>query len=113
MPVVLRTAAEIGDALARNPFAARTGIDPAKLLIVFLAGVADPAGCTKVAALDIAPEELYIDGREVFVYFTNGLARPKLSWPQLGKYLKTNSTGRNLTTVQKLLAIAERLEANR
>jgi uncharacterized protein (DUF1697 family) len=62
--------------------------------------------------MDIHPEELHIDGREVYVYFPNGMARPKLSWPLIGKCLKTPATGRNLSTVRKLLAIAERLETS-
>jgi uncharacterized protein (DUF1697 family) len=108
--VILRNAAELRDVLARNPFAERLDINPASLLIIFLAADPDPEGCAKVRALDIHPEELHIDGREVYVYFANGLARPKLSWPAIGKILKTPSTGRNLTSVRKLLAIAERLE---
>ncbi len=75
--LVLRNAAELRDTLARNPFADRLDIDPAKILIVFLASDPDPEGCAKVRALDIAPEELHIDGREVYVYFANGMARPK------------------------------------
>jgi uncharacterized protein (DUF1697 family) len=110
--VILRTAADLRDAVARNPFAARPNIDPAKLLISFLAADPDPEGCVKVRALDIQPEELFIDGREVYVYFPDGMARPKLSWPLIGKSLKTPATGRNLNTVRKLLAIAERMEAS-
>jgi uncharacterized protein (DUF1697 family) len=108
--VILRNATELRDVLARNPFAERLDIDPAKLLITFLASDPDPEGCVKVRTLDIAPEELHIDGREVYVYFANGMARPKLSWHQIGKVLKTPGTGRNLTSVRRLLAIAERLE---
>jgi uncharacterized protein (DUF1697 family) len=110
--VVLRSAGELRDVLARNPFAERLDIDPAKLLITFLSGDPDPEGAAKVRALDIAPEELHIDGREVYVYFANGLARPKLSWPLIGKLLKAPGTARNVTTVRKLLAIAERLESS-
>ena len=108
--VILRSTEELRDALARNPFAQRQDIDPAKLLISFLGCDPDPEGCTKVRALDIHPEEMHIDGREIYVYFVNGMARPKLSWHLLGKHLKAPATGRNLTTVRKLLAIAERLE---
>jgi len=108
--VILRTAAELRDSLARNPFAERLDIDPAKILIICLASDPDPEGCAKVRALDIHPEELQIDGREVYVYFANGMARPKLSWPAIGKTLKTPGTGRNLASVRKLIAIAERLE---
>jgi uncharacterized protein (DUF1697 family) len=110
--VILRSAAELRDALARNPFAERPDINAAKLLVSFLASEPDPEGCIKVRAMDIHPEELYIDGREIYVYFPDGMARPKLSWPALGKWLKTASTGRNLSTVRKLLAIAERLESS-
>lgn len=110
--VILRDTAGMRDALARNPFADRPDINPAKILITFLAGDPDPEGSARVRAMDIAPEELYIDGREVYVYFPNGMARPKLSWPLVGKCLKTAATGRNLNTVRKLLAIAERLETS-
>ncbi len=110
--VVLRNAAEMRDALARNPFAERPDIDPAKLLITFLAADPDPEGCAKVRAMNIHPEELHNDGREVYVYFANGLARPKLSWPLVGKILKSPATARNLSTVRKLLAMAERLETS-
>jgi uncharacterized protein (DUF1697 family) len=108
--LVLRDAGELRGALARNPFAGRADVDPAKLLITFLASDPDPEGSAKLRTLDIHPEELRIDGREVYVYFAAGMARPKLPWAQMGKYLKTPGTGRNLTTVQKLLAIAERVE---
>lgn len=101
------------DVLARNPFAERSGIDPAKLLITFLAGDPDPEGCARLSALDIAPEELLIDGREVYAYFPDGLARPKLSWALVGKCLKTAGTGRNLSTVRKLLEMADGLETSK
>jgi len=109
--VILRTAAELKDAVARNPFAARPGIDPAKLLVTFLGADPDPEGRHKVLAMNAAPEELYMDGRQVYIYFANGLARPKLSWAQIGKIMKTPATARNWNTVRKLLEIAERLEA--
>jgi len=110
--VILRSGAELRDALARNPFAERPGIDPAKVLVTLLGGDPDPDGCARMRSMDIAPEELHIHGREVYVYFPNGMARPKLSWHLIGKILKTPATGRNLTTVSKLLAMAERLEAS-
>src|SRR5262249_206492 len=76
---VLRTPAEWRDAITRNPFAGRTGIDPAKLLVSFLAGRPGEEACAKARAVPADPEELCIDGRELYVYFPNGMARPKLS----------------------------------
>jgi len=109
--VILRTASELRDAIARNPFAARPGIDPAKLLVTFLAADPDPLGRDKVLAMNAAPEELRIDGRQVYIYFPNGMARPKLPWALIGKTMKAPATARNWNTVRKLLEIAERLEA--
>jgi uncharacterized protein (DUF1697 family) len=65
-----------------------------------------------VRAIQAEPEELTIDGRELYIYFPNGLARPKLSIPRLEKTLQTSGTGRNWNTVTKLLEIAEAMEAS-
>jgi uncharacterized protein (DUF1697 family) len=109
-PVVVRTSSELRDVIARNPFARRRGIDPSKLLVTFLAG--DPSAEAREQALQIKadPEEMHIDGREVYMYFPNGLARPKLSWVVVEKKLQTPGTGRNWNSVTKLLEIAEKLE---
>ncbi len=109
--VIVRTPAELRDVIARNPFAKRSGIEPSKLLVTFLAR--DPGSATRDKLLGIKtdPEELRIDGRELYVYFPNGMARPKLSWPVIEKILKTTGTGRNWNSVMKLLDLAEKLEA--
>ena len=109
--VVVRTCAELRDAIARNPFAGRRGIDPSKLLVTFLAADPGPEAQEKVSKIDAQPEELHVDGRELYMYFPNGMARPKLNWMAVVKMLKTTGTGRNWNTVRKLLEVAERLEA--
>lgn len=109
--VILRTPADLRAVVARNPFAARPAMDPSRLAIHFLA--ADPsAECRKqVLAIDAAPEELHIHGRELYIYYTNGMARPKLSLPMVEKTLRMSGTSRNWNTVRKLLEMAERLES--
>lgn len=109
--VILRTSAELRDAIARNPFATRSGIEPSKLLVNFL--VSDPGAETrdKVLSLKTDPEKLRMEGRELYIYFPNGMARPKMSWAVLEKTLKTPGTGRNWNSVTKLLEMAERMEA--
>jgi uncharacterized protein (DUF1697 family) len=111
--VVLRTTAEMRDAVARNPFAKRSGLEPGKSLVWFL--VSDPGQETrrKVQAINTEPEELFIDGREVFIYFPNGMARPKMKWPAIEKVMGVRGTGRNWNTVNRLLEMAEKLEAAR
>jgi uncharacterized protein (DUF1697 family) len=111
--VIVRTASDLRDVIARNPFATRPGIDPRKLLVTFLATHPDAEARDKILKIKAVPEEFRIDGRELYIYFPNGMARPKLSAALLDKTLKTPGTGRNWNTVTKLLEMAESLEASR
>ena len=109
--VILRTSAEMRDVVAKNPFARRRGIEPSKLLVTFLC--ADPGEEARklVRELETDPEELWIHGREAFIYYPNGMARPKIPWTKVEKMLKTAGTARNWNSVTNLLQIAEKLEA--
>jgi uncharacterized protein (DUF1697 family) len=111
--VILRTVAEMRDVVARNPFAKRRGIEPAKLLVSFLAGKPGEDGREKVRQMKCDPEELRIEGRELYIYFPNGQGRSKLSGAALEKMLKTQGTGRNWNSVTKMLEMAEKLEASK
>jgi len=111
--VMVRTPSDLRDVIARNPFAMRAGIDPSRLLVTFLAGNPAAEARDRLLRIKVDPEELRIDGRELYTYFPNGMARPKLSWAVIEKTLKTSGTGRNWNTVTKLLEIAEKLEASR
>src|SRR5208282_6246730 len=87
--IIFRTAAELRDVIERNPFAKRSGIDPSKLLVMFLTGDPGREAREEVLKIDTAPEELRMDGRELYIYFPNGQARPKMSWAAVNKALKT------------------------
>ena len=110
--VVLRTAADLRSVIAKNPFAGRRDIHPSRLLVTFL--VSDPGqeARDRMRAIKAEPEELWMDGRELYIYYPEGIARPKLAFPVIEKTLKTSGTGRNWNSVKKLLEIAERLEAS-
>jgi uncharacterized protein (DUF1697 family) len=110
--VIARTLAELRDLIARNPFAARPGIDPSKLLVTFLSAEPDAEAREKVLGMKVEPEELRIDGRELYTYFPNGMARPKVPMALIEKTLRTPATGRNWNTVRKLLEMAEKLEGD-
>ena len=96
-PVSLRTVAELREIVAACPFAARRGLDPARLAVTFFPGEA-------VAMVCDGPEEVHMARREAFIYFTNGVARTKLKTPAVG-------TARNWNTVRKLLDLAEEMES--
>jgi uncharacterized protein (DUF1697 family) len=109
--VIVRTPSELRDVIARNPFAKRRGIEPSKLLVTFLASHPAAEALEQVLKIKAEPEELHIHGREVYIYYPDGVGRPKLSWVTVEKKLKTSGTGRNWNSVTKLLEMAERLEA--
>ena len=110
--VILRTAAEMREVITRNPFAKRRGIEPGKLLVSFLGSDPGEEGREKVRQMKCDPEELRIEGREIYIYFPNGAGRSKLQWAGLGEMLKTTGTGRNWNSVTKMLEMAEKLEAS-
>jgi uncharacterized protein (DUF1697 family) len=111
--VVLRTAPELRKAIAKNPFAGRSGIDPSRLLVLFMASAPARQALDQVLALPCEPEELRAGGRELYIYYPNGMARPKIPLTRIEKVLQRASTGRNWNTVNKLMEMAEALEASR
>ena len=110
--IILRTTEELRDVIRRNPFAKRKGIEPSKLLVNFLAGDPGDEVRGKVRSFKSEVEEIKMDGREMYIYFPNGMGSPKFSWAALDKILQTPATGRNWNSVTKMLAMAEKIEAS-
>ena len=109
--VVLRTSAELQEVVARNPFAKRSGIEPGKLLVNFLASDPGKDARENALAIKIGPEELHLIGREAYIYFPNGQGRSKFPWPAIERALGTSGTGRNWNSVTKMLEMAEKMVA--
>jgi uncharacterized protein (DUF1697 family) len=109
--VICRTVAEMKDVVARNPCAKRRGIDPSRLLVTFLSSDPGEEARAKARALKMDPEEMWIEGREMYIYFPNGMARPKVSGATIERILKVSGTGRNWNSVTKMLAMAEEIES--
>jgi uncharacterized protein (DUF1697 family) len=111
--VIVRTVSEMKEVVARNPFAHRRGIDPSRLLVTFLAGDPGEKAREAVRRIRTDPEELHIEGRELYIYFPNGMGRSNLPGAAIEKALDTPGTARNWNSVTKLLQIAESQEALR
>jgi uncharacterized protein (DUF1697 family) len=105
--VIVRTTADLRKVIANNPFAGRPEVAPNRLLVVFMAGTPPRQARERILAIPTEPEELHIKGRELYIYYPNGMARPKIPLVRIEKLLETSSTGRNWNTVNKLLALAE------
>src|SRR5271165_1484690 len=85
--VLLRSTAEMRDVVARNPFAGRDGIEPAKLVVFFLPDVLSAEVRSKLIAINVGPEEIRPQNRELYVYFPDGMGRSKLP-PVLDRTLR-------------------------
>jgi uncharacterized protein (DUF1697 family) len=107
--VVLRSSAELKDVIRRNPFAKRSGIEPNKLVVSFLTGEPGPESKQKIKQIKVGPEELVLDGRELYIYYGGGIGSSKLTAAVLERALKLSGTARNWNTVTKLLEMAENL----
>lgn len=108
--VILRTTKEMRSAIARNPFTDRNNIDPSKLLITFLAERPDAEAKKEFMKIKGDSEEIYLNGRELYIYFPEGLARPKIAWMSVMQRLKMTGTGRNWKSVLKILEMALDME---
>ena len=111
--VIVRTAAELRKVIAKNPFAGRAGIEPNRLLVVFMDSTPTKQAREQLLGIPCEPEELRINGREVYIYYPQGMAHPKISLVKMEKTLQCASTGRNWNTVNKLLAMAEELAGSK
>lgn len=109
--VILRTADEVREAIAANPFAKRTNVEPSKLLLTFLAADASKDAPATLQKFKDYPEEIHLKGRELYIYFPNGAGSSKLPWSSVERLLKTTGTARNWNTLTRMLEIAEELEA--
>jgi uncharacterized protein (DUF1697 family) len=101
IPVVIRTAKEVGEAIRNNPFP-KEDSEEQSLHVFFLA---DAPSLQSVNALDPnrSPGDSFIvRGREIYALFPNGPARSKLTNSYFDAKLATTSTARNWRTIHKL-----------
>ena len=106
IPVVLRTAEELGETIRHNPFL-KAGAPENWLHVLFLAGQPDAA---RVAALDPlrSPGDSFaVRGREIYLQLPSGAGNTKLTNAWFDSRLATVSTGRNWRTVCKLFELAQ------
>lgn len=104
--VILRTAAQVRDAVSRNPFAGRGDVDPRRQLIMFLAGSPAAGAAEDLASIDAGREEMILDGTELYIHYPDGIGRSKLTGPRLERSLRTAGTARNMNTLARVIGVA-------
>lgn len=104
--VFVRTRNELADVVARDPLGAVVD-NPSRYLVSFLAGKPGAALVREITDLDLSPERVVFDGREVYSWHPNGIHDSKLAKLLGTKRLGVSATARNWNTVTKLLALAD------
>jgi uncharacterized protein (DUF1697 family) len=104
--VLARTRDELEQVVQRNPLG-DVAVDPKRYQVSFLSAELEPATVEKLSALAAPQERFVADGRELYVWHPDGVARSKL-WNRLASTgLGVTATARNWTTVTTLLTMAD------
>ncbi|HLG63640.1 MAG TPA: DUF1697 domain-containing protein [Ktedonosporobacter sp.] len=106
--VIVRTAAELQAIIECNPFQGQPAQEANRQLVLFLALQPASTALEDIHQAYSGPEELSLIGRELYIYYPNGVGRSKLTLTLLEKKLKTAGTGRNWNTVLQLHKLSQR-----
>lgn len=98
--VLVRTAAEMAEILARNPF---PEAEPSRTVATFLDK--PPPGDALEGASGRQDEQLALGRREIYVHYGQGIGRSRLRIPAA-----KDGTARNMNTISKLAEMAASLE---
>lgn len=104
--VITRTPQEMGEAIENNPFVKESRVDPAKVYIAFLSEIPKAEAVMKLEALATKSEQLRHCGREIYLYYRDGMGRARLTGSVLERVLSVTATARNWNTVTRLYQMA-------
>lgn len=105
--IILRSSDDFDGIFSRHRFSAAQLLEPRKIAVVFLSDAADSAAVDQLRESNPGREIIQADGRELFIFYTDGMARSKLDSSRIERALGLHSTARNWNTcnrISKLLA---------
>jgi len=106
--VIVRTSAELREIMEKNPFQSQPGRESKWVVVLFLAARPDATAQEDLLKTYAGPEELFITGKEMYIYYPIGIGRSKLSLSLIEKKLKTVGTARNWNTILQLQKLLQR-----
>jgi uncharacterized protein (DUF1697 family) len=104
---LLRSADEWVKVVAANPFKAQAKSDPAHLTVTFCREAPAAAALQALRAEARGKEDFRAVGRELFVWYSDGIGTSKLALALSKNRLGTICTARNWNTVTKITALLE------
>lgn len=105
IPVVVRTGAQLAKVVDKNPLG-HVAENPKRYQVAFLRSKLAREAADALKAAAIEPEQVVIDGHEIYAWHPAGVARSKLWSTIASKKLGVDATARNWTTVTTLLYMA-------
>lgn len=110
VPVVIRSAREMGDIVAGNPFLAPLssgkGVAADKLHVTFLGELPVKPDTVRLDRLAGERDQVHLAGKEIYLHCPINYGETKASNAAIEKVLGVNATTRNWATVTALLAMA-------
>ena len=106
--VMVRTSAELQAIIDSNPFQNKPMKESKWVVVMFLEAHPHSGALKDLQEAYTGPEELYLIGQEVYIYYPNGIGRSKLTNSFLEKKLKTAGTARNWNTILQLQKLMQR-----
>jgi uncharacterized protein (DUF1697 family) len=102
VPVLVKTAAELGEVIRNNPLVKEKDVDVSKLHVTFLASIPEKSVLKMLDGIDAAKDRFCCLGQAVYLYCPNGYHATKFGNNVLEKMLKVGTTTRNWRTVNQL-----------
>ena len=98
--ITSRTKAELEQALTAHPF---TVDNPKYSYVTFLKDTPSSAAIEKARTFETGEDEWAVIGDDMHIRYANGAGTPQMKIDSIMRAIATPGTGRNLSTVQKLI----------
>jgi uncharacterized protein (DUF1697 family) len=102
VPVIVRTAEEWAEIVAKSPFWKEKDVDIDRLHLTFLRDLPVSEKLEKIRMMTFPPDQFEIIGKDVFVFCSAGYSDSKLTNQFFESKLGVQATTRNWKTVMKL-----------
>ncbi len=102
IPVLVRERADLARIVAANPLG-KLVENPSRYTVVFLSAPADAELAKQLDPSIYQPDVFAVEGREMYIWYPNGIHESKLTVSLIERRLKVTATARNWNTVTKLL----------
>jgi|SRR5580658_3951220 uncharacterized protein (DUF1697 family) len=104
---LVRSAKELAEIIANNPFRVEAARDPGHLVVMFLKDAPAAKNVDDLRAAISGREIVAAAGKQLYVVYPDGIGRSRLTSALIERKLGTRGTGRNWNTVLKLAALAK------